>query len=296
MTHIVARFLGTTPVKEVSLKQETNIFNYRDYRVFLKDSIALRRRKNQAFGVRQLAMQAGFKSPGALSMVVNEKRHLSIEAGERVAKALKLQGKEKNYFTDLVRENICSTPRERSQLQERLLKIKNRANETSLQWKQYCFLSRWYYLAIYEMVSAQEFQESPAWIAQRLRASVPANEIQRTLEDLNVLGLIQKVNGKWAQTEKALRTEDDVKEMAVRQYHESMIEQARNALELPLEEREFGGLTVKVSKKDLAQVKRRIREFKNELNEALSQSSGEGEVYQLNLQFFPLTKSEKKNA
>ncbi len=72
-----------------------------------------------------------------------------------------------------------------------------------------------------------------------------------------------------------------------------MIDLARDALELAPSEREFNGVTVQIPREHLEGVKERIRKFRKELNEHLSQFETTGDVYQLNLQLFPLTKEDK---
>lgn len=276
------------------MNRDKDIFSYGDYRDFLKVAIQDRRKKSSRFGVRQLAMRAGFRSPGSLSMVVSKKRHLSVEAGERVARALNLQGRQKSYFQELIKQTHSVNDRERTIHQERILKIKQHVQQSKLQGEQYRFLSRWYYVAIYEMVALPDFKADPKWIQKRLRSTVTVPEIDAALEDIQALGLISINEGRWMQTNQALKTDDEIAQVAVRQYHHAMLDQAKLALELPLSEREFGGVTVKVPAEDLVEIKNRVRAFKDDLNEFLSSRKGKGEVCQLNIQFFPLTKERKQ--
>jgi uncharacterized protein YukE len=56
------------------------------------------------------------------------------------------------------------------------------------------------------------------------------------------------------------------------------------------------GLTAGVPKSLIPEIKQKIRKFRKELNEYLDSYEGESEdVYQVNIQFFPLTRSEEQN-
>jgi len=55
------------------------------------------------------------------------------------------------------------------------------------------------------------------------------------------------------------------------------------------QQREFNGVTVAVSQKNLTLIKERIRDFRRDMNQLLSSETNPDMVYQLNIQFFPLT-------
>ncbi|MDR9825364.1 TIGR02147 family protein, partial [Vibrio sp. FNV 38] len=84
-------------------------------------------------------------------------------------------------------------------------------------------------------------------------------------------------------------TPEDVRDLAIGKYHRNMLGLAEEALALPLDRREFNGLTVSIPSRLLPQVKDKIRAFRTELNELLSRETEPGEVFQFNVQFFPLT-------
>jgi uncharacterized protein (TIGR02147 family) len=86
-------------------------------------------------------------------------------------------------------------------------------------------------------------------------------------------------------------TGDDVRKMAIYRYYQQMNAMAEGALDIPKELRELSGLTVAIPRRLLPEVKERIRAFRREMHDFLSQFESEAEeVYQVNVQMFPLTK------
>ena len=77
----------------------------------------------------------------------------------------------------------------------------------------------------------------------------------------------------------------------LKRFHEQMIEHAKSAIrEVPVEERQICGMTLTVKKEDLKEAKEVIRHFMDRFSSRVDQKLGE-QVYQLNVQFFPLTKN-----
>ena len=69
-----------------------NIFEYYDYRLFLRDLVEYERKRNPVFSNRYIVRRAGFKSPTALKHVIDGKRNLSLESANKFASALKIEG------------------------------------------------------------------------------------------------------------------------------------------------------------------------------------------------------------
>lgn len=273
--------------------KQPDIFSYSDYRSYLKDAVALSRKKNPNLGARYFAKRAGFRSPATLSMIIRGKRGLGAAAIDNVAKAFLLTGTRKNYFSGLVRLESTRKHSEKLELQEELLHLKSRKSESALSLKQYRVLTRWYIPAIYELVGAKKFRNDPEWISRQFCDTINVSEIKTAIQDLKDLDLLKEVEGKLVRTNHALNTSEDIKNLAMRRYHFEMIGKARLALDSAVNIRDISGVTVGIRKSDLNKIKEKIRDFRRDLNESLSLVSETDEVYQLNIQFFPLTKESE---
>jgi len=62
--------------------------------------------------------------------------------------------------------------------------------------------------------------------------------------------------------------------------------------DFPVEQREFGNVSIAVNASDLPAAKKRLREFIDQFNRDFERDEAQ-EVYQLNVQFYPLTRPKK---
>lgn len=267
---------------------ETNLFAFADHREFLKAYLSER---GPSQGVRALARKAGFKSPGYLTMLVKGDRKLTPRSAEMLARALALKGSSRQLLIAFARLDSCRSEKEKQQAQSEILRIKSRRPEFRINAKQYSFLATWYCPVIYALLSEEGANPTSAQFAAYLGRGVSVAMVEKALSDLEFLGLIERdTAGEWRQVHKALATPEDIREIAVQQYHRNNLELAEAALSLPPEEREFGGLTVAVPRRLLPKVKDKIRALRSELNEMLSAEKSAADVYQISINLFPLTK------
>lgn len=270
-----------------------SIYECADHRDFLKGYLASR---ESSHGLRHLSRKAGFKSPALVSMLIKGERRLTTRSAELLAKALELKGRQKSLLLAFARLDSGRTDKERQQAREEILKLKSYRPEFKLSAKQYSFLATWYYPVVFALLQNAPENFTNKEIAKRLGRGVTEQQVAQALDDLAYLGLIAKdEKNQWRPVNAALSTPEDVRDLAVGKYHRNMLSLAEAALELPLEEREFNGLTVAVPKRLVPAVKEKIRRLRTELNEMLARETAAADVYQVNLQFFPLTEGMERD-
>ncbi len=272
-----------------------HISEYLNYREFLRDFFDAKKKVNPSYSYRVFAQKAQLGSSGHLKMVVDGQRNLTQETLPKYLKALGLKiKKDQKLFELLVKYNQCKDPLQKVDYFNDVMTEKNKKGLSQLEKHQFQFVSSWYYIVIYVMVDFPDFQAHPDWIYARLRKKVSRSQIESALEDLQTLGLIEKTKEGWVQVKGAITVPDDIKSTAIPKYHDSMLSLARQALvDLPVEEREYNGVTLPIRKSALPYIKERIREFRKEINEYASNVSDPNEVYQLNIQLLPMTKGNE---
>jgi len=272
-----------------------NIYEYTNYREFLQDWCAERRRESRAFSYRIFAKAAGISSPSYLKMVMEGTRGLTPTTIQQFATALKLKKSERRFFEDLVLFNQAKTHSEKNHYFKKLTSHKKFRQAHHLTHDHFEYLKRWYYAAIREMVTLPEFKEDYEWIARSLRPQVTKAEAAAAIQVLLRLGLLKRSgDGNLEQADNALVTADEVNSLAVTNFHKSMIEKASEALtECKGNDRSVSSLTVAMSKEKFGEIKKRIHEFRKELRALLSDSEDAEDVFQINFQLFSLT--EVKN-
>lgn len=268
-----------------------NIQNYHDYLEFLKDWTEYLKDQESRFSLRKLAKEAGIAS-GYLPMCFSRKRKLSLNFYEKIKPLLKLSAKEKQ-FLDLLRVIAESEqPSERVQALTDLQKLNDYKKNHHSELEAHQYLSRWYYVAIRELVNLPEFNVEPAWIQERLRGRISQKEITEGLEFLLKFGFILKDHsGEYKVVEKQLSCHEGVYKISLGEFHRQMLDIAKVSIDdVSREERLLLGHTVALSQEQYEKVQVILREAINKIETVDSKSENESEVYQIEIAAFPLTK------
>ena len=272
-----------------------NIFEYYDYRLFLRDLVEYERKRNPVFSNRYIVRRAGFKSPTALKHVIDGKRNLSLESANKFASALKIEGIKRHYFLTLVIFNQTESLAEREKYLKELVELKRSENPSLLDEGKYDVLSKWYHLAIREIVDLPDFKNSVKWISRILTPQITMQDVADSLDLLKKLGLIQKKEGRYQQSENILETDERVRSVKVAEYHRQMIQLgAESITRFPGNERDISGTTLRISREDVQNVKILLKEFRKKLLNLAVNSANADQIYQLNFQFFPLVIPDRK--
>jgi len=154
------------------------------------------------------------------------------------------------------------------------------------------FLSSWVNIAVLEGLTLSAPCNELRSLQTRL--GLGTVDIERAIATLLAAGLIQEMNGGLQKKDDHLYIAGARSKVAIRNFHEMMILRARAELlektsEEDYQRRLINGFTLALNPEHIERLKAKIIRFQDEL----SQEAGEGactEVYQFNLQFFPLTK------
>ena len=232
-----------------------NIQNYHDYLEFLKDWTEYLKEQERGFSLRKIAKDAGIAS-GYLPMCFSRKRTLSFKFYEKIKPFLKLSAKEKR-FLDLLRViSESEQPSERVQALTDFQKLKVYKENHHSELEAHQYLSRWYYVAIRELVNLPDFKNEPAWIQERLRGRISQKEILEGVQFLIKYGFIlMDPSGKFKVAEKQLSCHEGVYKISLGEFHRQMLDIAKISIDdVPREERLLLGHTVALSKEQYEKV------------------------------------------
>lgn len=279
----------------MTTKQKPLIFEYDDYREFLKDMFKYLKLHRRGFSYRNFTKESGISSAGFLTLVMESKRNLSSESITKFSKGLRLNKQESEYFESLVLFNQARTNEEKNRYFEKLSKNRKYREIRLLETNQFKFFSKWYYSAVRELIHLKTFQEDLRWISKTLVPKITEKQAKEALELLQTLGLVKRSEDGILQTcEVNISSGAEVASLSVKNYHHQMIHAADRALELiPGNERDISAVILTSSEEKLSEIKNEIREFRKKLLSLASEEvSKHDRVYQLNMQFFPLSKSK----
>lgn len=273
-----------------------SVYDFLDYRAYLRAYYEAAKRTRPSFSFRLFSKLAGLRSPNFLKLVIDGQRNLGADSVQRFAAALQLTGADAEFFGDLVALGQAETLADKNRAFERISGSRRFRAARRIDGDLFAYLSHWYGPAIRELAARDDFQEEPRWIAGQLRPKVSPAEAAETMKLLLSLGLLVRdaKTGRVARGEPTLTTEHEVRSLGAAAFHRQMLERAAQSIEsVPRELRDLAALTVCVSPQTVALVKQRIHQFRESLTELCDSDTEASTVYQLNVQWFPLSLSKE---
>ena len=268
-----------------------SVFEYDDYRLFLRDSYAYLKVHARHFSFRYFSKRAGFASPNFLKLVMEGKRNLSLDSIPKFVDALKLTKSEGEFFAHLVHFSQSRTATERSAHAKRILRSKSFRRIYPLKQAEFSYYACWYYIPVRELAAFPSFREDYAWIATKIFPTIEVGEARQALCDLEALGLLRRdETGRLVQSTRTVSTENEVSSASVIGYHREMLRKASESIEtVGRTEREISSACIPVSREMAQEIKKKIQDFRNEILSLASQDEAPDRIYQLNFQLFPLS-------
>lgn len=269
----------------------TNIYAYHDYRLFLKDYLEEMKTSKPAVSHRFLLGRMGITSTGFLANILSGKRKLPHQYVSKLADALGLGRKMGRYFETLVLFTQARKQSDKARLFQELVTQKP-ADLKVLEGRELRLFSTWYYVALRELVFFFPLRDQYETLAKKLLPSIRPNEAKTAIEDLLDLGLLERdKRGFLRQKQAALTSGDEVRSLHAADYQRATMDLAKEAIDrIPPGERDISTLTMTLSKASFKSAVEEIRQLRKRLLKMAVDDSQPDRVYQLNLQFFPISK------
>jgi uncharacterized protein (TIGR02147 family) len=268
-----------------------SVYDYLDYRAFLRDHFAASKQAHAHYSFRYFARKAGLQSSNFLKLVMDGKRNLGAQALEGFVKALKLGADEATFFRDLVELAQAETVADKNRAFERVAANRRFRKARRIEGPLFKLLSRWYYPAVRELAARTDFREDPKWVAQQLWPPITTGQAKNAIATLLELGLlVRDGGGKLQRGEPSFTTGHEVRSMVMPAYHRQMIERAAWAVDnVPPDQRDVSAQTVCIRASSLADLKARVHRFREEMLERCDSETEPERVYQLCIQLFPMS-------
>jgi uncharacterized protein (TIGR02147 family) len=270
------------------------IIEYSDFRQFLLDYYEERKRSS-AFSWREFSKIAGFTSSSYMKVVCDGKSKLSKIGVERVAAAMGLTGFELDYFRAMVKFGQATNEETKKAAYRDMLAIAKVHKVRVLEGDLFAYYDTWRNPMMRELAPLMP-GATPGEMAKMCYTETTAQEVRESLDFLTRTGLLKKEkDGRFAQSETSVSGTPDATRLALRGMHRQMAQLAAPALDLPTRERNFSGVTMGVSKGTYDRIVGLIDEFRSKVIAIAAEDKNIEQVYRLNLQLFPLTKSVKES-
>jgi uncharacterized protein (TIGR02147 family) len=241
-----------------------------DPRLFLSSELGRRIQKNPRYSLRRFAQALGI-SHTVLSLVLSGKRPLSKKAAVKISDFFGFDPEKRDSFV----ANRKAKPSQRMLQADRY---------TQLSLDTFAVIADWYHFAILSLLEIPGAKLEARWISTRLGISeIEAKLAIERIERLDLLG-------------KPIDMKNTNSTAATRTFHRQLLEKALESMEQdPFELRDLSSMTMAIDPAQVPYARERIREFRDELTADLEKRGKPKEVYNLNVQFFPLSHSKEQS-
>jgi uncharacterized protein (TIGR02147 family) len=277
-------------------KSTVRVYDFLDYRAYLRAHYETTKKARRGYSFRLFSKLAGLRSPNFLKLVIEGQRNLGADSVPRFSGALGHDAAEAEFFADLVAFNQADSLAEKNRAFERIAASRRFRSARRIDGDLFAYLSHWYNPAIRELAARSDFNEDPRWIASQLVPQISSAQAAEAMKLLLSLGLLvrDEASGRVLRGEPTLTTEHEVRSLGAAAFHRQMLERAAESIEtVPREQRDLAALTVCVSPETAAKVKQRIHQFREALAELCDADTAGSVVYQLNVQWFPMSQQKE---
>jgi uncharacterized protein (TIGR02147 family) len=248
------------------------------YLVKMREGLSLKQRNNPHYSLRAYARDIGIH-PATLSQIINGKRGLPFKDADFVAKKLNLGPKEHALFKE-------SLLQKKSTLES--IKVSAEDTRVMLDDSFYRIIAEWEHYAVLELFNLTDFTRTKAEVAAKL--DLTANRTEVVITNLVTAGLVEiDLNGLLSKVHSDVKTTEDITSQALRDSHKEALQMGLSKIDtVPVELRDYSSSTLALDISKVPEAKLIIRDFRRKMAALLSQGEKK-EVYQLAIQFYPLS-------
>jgi len=270
------------------------IFDYTDYRKFLKDRSEYLKSIKQPISYRYIAEFAGFKSAGFFSQVLNSSCNLPERFIEKIALAFQLKKREARYFELMVHYNQSENHDDKKSYFGKMVAFK-RGRVKTIEPDAYAFYDKWYYSAIRALLNYHPFTGDFFTLSKMVVPHITAAEAKKAIHVLERLQLVVKddTTNTYTLTNNHISTGLDTDSVVINNFVLNTLDIAKDALyRFPKKDRKFSALTLSVSQQGYDTIRQKIDTLRKELIDIVNKDLNIDRVVQVNFQIFPLTETE----
>jgi uncharacterized protein (TIGR02147 family) len=271
-------------------EQPLILFEYEDYRSYLRDFFSAQKRSKKGFTHRSFAKAAGFSSSSFCLHVMGGLKNLSDESIQKIVAALGLHGKAARYFEALVHYNQVKTFHDRELYFSRLNKIRNSTRFYRVNKRQFILYCEWYYSAIRELAVYSDWNGDYKRLGDMTVPPLSAEKAKKAVDTLVDAGLlIKNADGTLRQNAPVISAEA-APAVVVNKLKKDFLLKALEAEEKFQKPAKYSSsATLSMSMRNFEKAKAMIDGVRQTLLTMAMNDSEVDRVFQVNFQMFPLS-------
>ncbi len=172
-------------------KNSLSIYNYTDYRIFLRDYYSNQKKIDKNFSHRFVALHVGASSSGWFSDIINARINLTQVYMVKLCKLLKFKQRESDYFELLVNYGQAESLEQKNRYLLKIFTYKE-VKFSLIHREHFEFYTKWYITAIRELLFFYNFSDDFVTLSKQLDPRIKPVEARTAIEILQTCELIQK--------------------------------------------------------------------------------------------------------
>lgn len=277
--------MTSSPSKKLLLK----IFEYDDYRAFLRDYFEIRKKEQPQFSQRLFSRKAGFKAHNFCTMIVNGTRNCSFESIQKIAHAIGLRGPAATFFENLVFLNQASTIEDKELYFNRVKTVGKKTLFYQVNENQFFFYEKWYYPVIRELMVLADWKNDFQLLSQMVRPAISSAEAKDAVERILESGLVTYENEQYTLSNKFITSENVPAYIKKKVRRDVLLKGIESIDTIAPEEKYAAYSTLSMSKDLYAMVREVLDETRAKILAMVAEDSNPDDIYEVVLQAFPVS-------
>jgi len=273
-------------------KYSFNPYGCMDCRELLEATYLHCKKQDPKFSYQVMSEAMALSSGNNIHKMITGVRKIGVRLGYQIAESITDDRKAQKYIRLLIDLKKSKSSEQREEILSEILSMKRRYGSRDFTKEQQELHSEWYHYIVLELLTIPDIDQSPKHLAALLRPKIRPAQVEKSIRVLLELGLVE-YNIKTARLEcnqNTVKTSAETKGLLIARYHQQILDLTRRSIAgVPQDKRDITTSSFKVSDESLKKLKKKIYDFHMEILAEEAEAEEATQIYQLNLQFFPVT-------
>ena len=267
-----------------------SIYEYDNYRKYLKDFFSNQKKKKKFFSQRYFAQKAGFISHSFCAYLIKGKRNLTEKSLQKCIRGLNLDGKKAHYFKEMVLYNQSKTSEEKEMHFKSMNTLRRNSKFYTLNKHYYKYFEHWYMPVIRHLAVYYDWDNDYTRLAAKVFPQITPDKARKAIETLLEMGLlIIHPDGSYAHNATLINT-DNVPVVINKKARRDILQKGLEAAEsMGPKERFITYSTLSMSEKTYNEIVHYIEEVKKEIYNKVIEDESVERVHQMVIELFPVS-------
>lgn len=265
---------------------------YLDYRVWLKDAYEARKQETAFFSYRFMAGRLEIDA-GQLVKILQGKLHMHERVIPRVLKLFSLDGRDADFFQELVVFTKAKGRKETSESFNRLMDLKG-LDARTMEDRHAAYYLDWRHTVVRSLIGITTFRGDFEALGRMCDPTLSAEEARQSVELLESLELVRRdERGVWRLRDAHIVQGASVPRQAVRKFQADVLQLAERALdEIPPSDREISTQTIAIGSQELPVLRGWVADFWRQVQLLSQNSRAPDRICHVGVMMFPVARAK----